>query len=333
MRDLKLNKKNCLKSISFSTLGIIIFISEFISIIMNILLLVITNWEFLKKIIKILNVICLVILALTTLINIIMFCSIKNIKKDIIHKFTRKMVSTIFLLLFYIIIIIYNIFNAIYLTIRLHIADYPEYGGRKRDQEYIDSHPKEFGNVSLKEFIIAAICPSLISVFNLLLIIICILIRHKLILIYEDTYQKLNIKYSNNNNKHNKNKRYSANHIKSTDDFLNINNSAPINNKVKGNNDAIKIKINNSDDGDGYEIKLPQNHCKINFDSADNLNNAETKNNNNNTKEYNEKLPEKFFFGGKEIKLNKDYNLTNPQKIIINSMQGTKSTINDKKDK
>ena len=329
MKDLKLNKKNCLYSISFSTLGVIIFISEFISIIMNILLLVITNWEFLKKIIKILNVICLLILALTTIINLIMFCSFKNIKKDILRKFTRKMVSTIFLLLFYIIIIIYNIFNAIYLSIRLHIADYPEYGGRKRDQEYIDAHPNEFGNVSLKEFIIAGICPSLICVFNILCIIICILLRNKLALIYEDAHQKINIKY-NNKNKYNKNKRNSVNHIKSTDDFLNINNSAPINNNGKGNNEVIKIKINNSDDGDGYETKLPKKQSNINIDNAEE--NEENKNNKN-TKEYNEELPEKFFFGGKEIKLNKENNLTNPQKIIVNSMQGTKSTINYNKNK
>ena len=346
MRDLKLNKKYCLNSISFSILGVIIFISEFISIVMNILLLIITNWNFLKKTIKILNIVCLSIIVLTTIINIIMFCSFKNIKKEIFQKYTGKMVSTVFLILFYIIIIIFNIYNAIYISLHLHIADYPEYGGRKRDQEYIDSHPKEFGNVSLKEFIIVAVCPSIICVFNALCIIICILIRYKIILIHNKAFEKYNVKYTkkdkdkdkekHKNNK--KNKRNSVNNIKSTDELFNINNTDPINNNnIKGKNEIIKIKINNSEDGGEYVLNLPKRFIKL--DSADNLNNEENnEENNENQKEYNEELPDKFFFGGREVKLNddnknKEYSLTNPQKIIINSMQGTKSTINYQKNK
>ena len=46
----------------------------------------------------------------------------------------------------------------------MHIADFPEYGGRERDQEYINSHPDEFGSVSSGEFIVAALCPAIASV-------------------------------------------------------------------------------------------------------------------------------------------------------------------------
>ena len=57
-----------------------------------------------------------------------------------------------------------NIFLAIYISIKIHIADYPEYGGRKRNEEYINSHPDEFGSVSSGEFVIAALCPTLAAI-------------------------------------------------------------------------------------------------------------------------------------------------------------------------
>lgn len=94
------------------------------------------------------------------------------------------MTISFFLLIFYILLIIFSVYNAIYLSIKLHIADYPEYGGRKRDQDYIDKHPDEFGNVSLKQFVIVGFCPSIISVLNLVCLILCILFRKKMITTY-----------------------------------------------------------------------------------------------------------------------------------------------------
>ena len=330
MRDLKINKKYCLNSISFSTFGIIIFISELISIIMNIVLLIITSWNFLRQTIKTLNIIFLVVIVLTTIINIILFCSIGNIKKEIFQKYKSKIISIYFLILFYLSIIIFNIYNAIYLSLYLHIADYPEYGGRKRDQEYIDSHPNEFGNVSLKEFIIVAVCPSIICILNLLSIIISILIRNKIKLIYNKEFGRYSI-FNNNrinhainkNHKKHKKRRNSVNHIKTSEEFINnINNSAPIENKFKGdNNEIIKIKVNNFEEEDDKEIKLP----KI----------CDTEEKNINIKEYNDEMPEKFFFGGREIKVSNENivkvdNLNMPKKIIMNSLEGTKSTIDYK---
>lgn len=338
MRELNLNKNNCLNSIPFSTFGIIIFISELISIIMNIILLVITSWNFLKKTIKTLNIIFLVIIVLTTFINIILFCSIGKIKKEIFQKHKSKIVAIYFLIMFYLSIIIFNIYNAIYLSLYLHIADYPEYGGRKRDQEYIDAHPNEFGNVSLKEFIIVAVCPSIICFFNLLSIIISILIRNKIKLIYNKEFQRLSIFNNirnnhviNKNHKKHKKRRNSVNNIKSSEDIINnINNTDPIENKVKGNNkEIIKIDENNFEEGDEYEIKLTkkkETKEEIEEEKSDKI------------KEYNEKLPEKFFFGGREIKLSDENtiradSLNMPKKIVINSIQGTKSTFNYKNTK
>ena len=358
--------KHCLNSISFSIFGVIIFISETISLIMNILLLIKTSWNFLKKTIKILNIICISVISLTTLINIILFCKFKNIKKDIFQKYTSKIVSIIFLIIIYLIIIIFCIYNAIYLSLHLHIADYPEYGGRERDQNYIDSHPNEFGNVSDKEFIIVAVCPSIICVFNLLCVIISFLMRNKIILIYNKTREKYN--NNNINKERNKNRNNSHKHkhgdkrgdhkmkkrfstptnnfiIKTSNEFINNNNTN--NNNTNNNNNSVlidkKIKIKNKNDDiiniqknnseeDEYEIKLPQKGT-FRFDS---LNMLESNDNNNefiDIKDYNEELPEKIYFGEREINTieeckNKENGLNLPIKRIINSKQGTKSTFN-----
>ena len=185
--------KYCLKSLSFCTLGAIIFISETISLIMNILLLVKTSWNYLKKTIKMLNIICISVISFTMFINIIFFCTLKNIKNEIVRKYTSKIVAIVFLILFYLSIIAFSIYNAVYLSRHLHIADFPEYGGRERDQNYIDSHPDEFRDVSEGEFIIVAVCPSIICVSNILCIIILFLIRNKIIIIYNKKKEK----YSN----------------------------------------------------------------------------------------------------------------------------------------
>ena len=132
---------NCLNSIPFNIIGIFIIIFESISLIMSILCLVLTSWNFLKNFIKILNIISLAIISLIIIINTILFIKIKNNRYDIRKNFNYRMHMSSLLFLLYIIIIIFNIYNSIYLSIRLHIADFPEYGGRKRDQNYIDNHP------------------------------------------------------------------------------------------------------------------------------------------------------------------------------------------------
>ena len=64
-----------------------------------------------------------------------------------------------------------------YLSNKLKIADDPENGGK--DQNYVDTHPNEFGDVPLKQFIIAGFGPSLISVLNVICIILCAIFRKK----------------------------------------------------------------------------------------------------------------------------------------------------------
>ena len=171
--------KNCLNSISFIVIGVFIIIFESISLVMSILCIVITSWNFLKHFIKILNIFSSIILFLVTIINILIFINIQKEKIDIIKNYQKRICLSFLLIIIYIIIIIFNIYNSIYLSIRLHVADYPEYGGRKRDQNYIDTHPDEFGDVPLKQFIIVGFCPSIISVLNLMCIILSIFFRQK----------------------------------------------------------------------------------------------------------------------------------------------------------
>ena len=189
----------------------------------------------------------------------------------------------------------------------MHIADYPEYGDRKRDQEYIDSHPDEFGNVPLHVFIIVAVCPSLISVFNLLCIIITCMYRNKIIIMYNIAYKEKYGKYpyeeaENIQKRHkkekkdkkdkNKKRRKSIENVGSTEEIVNYNDTDPDHHKVKNknNNELIKIKINNSEDGEGYEKKLPENFYfgNIKFDSTGQKKEV------NDVKEYNKKFRKLF---------------------------------------
>ena len=339
---------NYLNSISFCTLGVIIFISEFISIAMIVLLLIFTSWQYISSVIKTLNIVCLVMIIITTLFNILLFRT-RNIKKEIKKKKKKKTGFTILLILVYVIIIIFNIFNAIYLSLTLHIVDYPEYGGRKRDQQYIDEHPEKFGSIQVKEFIIVAICPSVICVFNLLCIIISFMFRNKVIIIYNTAHEELygnnnneskknnNQKEKNNKNSKNKRKRNSAMMVKSTDELVNYNET---NNKIKDNKESIlKIKGNNNqinNNDDRYEINLSKMKVKtknVKFNDADTLN-INKGENNNNIKEYNKELPEKFFFGGKEIIMNDGKQEEgNNNNTKLNSMQGTITSMNYSKNK
>ncbi len=114
----------------------------------------------------------------------------------------------------YILIIVFNIYNAIYISTKLHISDDPEYGGRTRDQDYIDKHPEEFGDVPDKQFIVSGVCPSVIAVLNFVCFILCIIFRKKTILLYnkiisendkkinEDNLNKIKYRHHKSSSKH-----------------------------------------------------------------------------------------------------------------------------------
>ena len=233
---------------------------------------------------------------------------------DIVQNFQKRMCLSFILILFYIILIVFNIYNSIYLSIRLHIADYPEYGGRKRDQNYIDEHPDEFGDVPLKEFIIVGFCPSIISVLNLMIFILCVLFRKKMILTYdkmrsEEGRRVHEIIPPRNKHKHinrNRNKRkFSNENINTNELIIKNNNNTDPNMRRNGqgtneDNNLIKIKINNSDDGEEY-VKKPTNKLILDnkLDTKENL-----------------------------VNENKGFKAQKPKINYISSMVGTKTSMN-----
>ena len=273
--------------------------------------------EFFKNIYTVLNIISLIIIFSFIIINFLIFLNIKNEKFDILHNYQKRMCLSFILLFLYIIIFIFKIFNEIYLIIKLHIADYPEYGGRKRDQNYIDEHPDEFGNVSLKEFIIVGFCPSIISVLNFICIILCVLFRKKMIITYDMMKEEENkreneiVVHRNNHKHHNRNrikrKYYNQNMNTNTNEEMIKNNNTDPNkerntNRPNEDKNSIKIKINNSEDGEEHVQNKPLKLILYSHSDSNEESSSEKKEN----------------------------NFDNYEKNVINSMLGTKSSMNDK---
>ena len=177
-----------LKDISFCAFAVLIYFTEISSIIIAILYIILTPWHFVKIIFEIISIISLFLIIVELIITIPIFYKTKFIPLTTdISLLSKELCLINFLLVFYILIIIINLFMAIYISIRLNIADYPEYGGRKRDEEYINNHPNEFGDVSSTEFLSAALLPSLVCFLNLLSLIFCSCFRTKI----SDLYDKV----------------------------------------------------------------------------------------------------------------------------------------------
>ena len=234
-------ENSCLDSASFVMLGLFIIIFELISLIMSILCLVIINWDLLKSFIRILNIISLVIIILTIIINFHIFIKINKIKYHIMKKYGNRMCLSFLLLLMYVLLVIFNVYNSIYLSIRLHISDDPEYGGRTRDQDYIDKHPEEFGDVPVKQFFVSGFCPSVIAIFNLVCFILCIIFRKKMIIMYNKITSENNKKITDDNPNRNRHRNSTISKKKDSK----IRSSKTINRKstkkIKNNNELEPI--------------------------------------------------------------------------------------------
>ena len=320
--------KSCLNSISFILIGSFIITFESISLIMSILCLVMTSWNFLKHFIKILNIFSLIIISLLIIINILIFVNIKNIKFDIVKYYPKRMCLSFLLMIIYIVIILFNIYNSIYLSIKLHIADYPEYGGRKRDQNYIDTHPDEFGDVPLKQFIIVGFCPSIISLLNVMCIIFCAFFRKKMILTYNkmtlgDENKKHDVILYKKKHKHNKTTRNrSSRSIRSSRrhsiDLRNANTNDVIiknNNNTDPNMERNKKDFNDDNNNNFIDIKI----------NNENIEEQNTKNDVN-------KLPLNNKMDTKETLNNKqkEDKIKEPKFNLYNSKQDTESSISSK---
>ncbi len=156
-------KCDCCSKRPISFIIIFIIIIDSISVIMNIIYISVTHWKYVHLSLFILSIFSLifvsVVLGFDITILVLKRHLYKNNKKYIISKIFSLIIMIINPLMF-----ILNIFLAIFISIDLHIADYPEYGGRERDEEYIRTHPDKFGSVSSGEFVVAAMCPSINSI-------------------------------------------------------------------------------------------------------------------------------------------------------------------------
>ena len=181
------------ENISFFLFGVVIFIIEILLITIAILYIILTPWKFVKQVFQIISIISLCLIVLQLIITIPAFYKTKNIElTKNLSLFSQILCLINFLFVLHILIIALNIFMAVYISKKLNIADYPEYGGRTRDEEYIKKHPNEFGDVSSKEFLIAALLPSLISFLNFFSFILCICFRIKVSNLYDILNKKNN---------------------------------------------------------------------------------------------------------------------------------------------
>ena len=154
---------DCCSKRPISFLIVFIIILDSIGIIMNVLMVVFTHWKYVKFIFFILTFVSLFFLCVVLGFDI----TVLALKRHLYKNNKKYVVSKAFSLCILVInplTSLLNIFLAIFISIQLHIADFPEYGGRERDQEYIDSHPDEFGSVSSGEFIVAAMCPAMAAI-------------------------------------------------------------------------------------------------------------------------------------------------------------------------
>ncbi len=152
-------KCNCCikKSISFILIFIIIFSS--IGILMHIIYLAVVTWNYVSSSLFALSIISLIFLCVILGFDITILVLRRHLYKNNLKYILSKIFSLVILILNPILVIL-DIIITVIVSVQLHIADYPEYGGRERDEEYISSHPDKFGSVSGGEFLIAGMCLS-----------------------------------------------------------------------------------------------------------------------------------------------------------------------------
>ena len=153
-------KCNCCirKSISFILIFIIILSS--IGIVMHIIYLSVITWKYVSSSLFALSIISLIFLCIILGFDITVLIFKRHLYKNNFKYIISKIFCLVILILNPILVIL-DLIITIIVSIQLHIADYPEYGGRERDEEYILTHPDKFGSVSGGEFLIAGMCLSI----------------------------------------------------------------------------------------------------------------------------------------------------------------------------
>lgn len=154
---------DCCSKRPISFIIIFIIILDSISLLMNIICIATIHWKYVKLVLFILTILSLFFFCVVLGFDITILVLKRHLYKDN-NKYIVSKIFSLIILIINPIMFILNICLAIIISIQLHIADYPEYGGRIRDEEYIKAHKDEFGSVSSGEFVIAALCPSISAV-------------------------------------------------------------------------------------------------------------------------------------------------------------------------
>ena len=216
---------------------------------MNIIYLAITNWKYAKIALLVLTILSLfficVVLGFDITILVLKRHLYKNNKKYLLTK-----VFSLIILIINPVMFILNILLAVFISIQLHIADYPEYGGRERDEEYIKSHPDEFGSVSSGEFVIAALCPTLCAIGQFICMFFSISLFRRVYYLpenYGNEKDQRDVKVLTNANEQNEVIGYRKNlKMTKTDDRL-YPNKTNLPNDLKYSSERVFEEINNGD--------------------------------------------------------------------------------------
>ena len=179
---------DCCNKRPISFIIIFIIVIDSISIIMNILVIAITHWKFVEKVLLSFTIISLVFVCIILGFDITILVFKRHLYKDNI-KYTLSKIFSLCML----------IINPLMF----------EYGGRERDEEYIKSHPDKFGTVSSGEFVIAALCPSLSSISQFICMFFSIALFRRVYYLPEN--------YGNENNQINVRVETNPNDKKDTD--------------------------------------------------------------------------------------------------------------------
>ena len=155
-------KCNCCvkKSITFILIFIIILTS--IGILMHVIYIPVITWKYISTSLFALSLVSLIFLCIILGFDITVLILRRHLYKNNFKYIVSKIFSLIILILNPVLVIL-DLVITILVSVQLHIADYPEYGGRERDDEYILAHPDKFGSVTGGEFLIAGFCLSLTS--------------------------------------------------------------------------------------------------------------------------------------------------------------------------
>ena len=155
-------KCNCCvkKSITFILIFIIILTS--IGILMHVIYIPVITWKYISTSLFALSLVSLSFLCIILGFDITVLILRRHLYKNNFKYIISKIFCLIILILNPVLVIL-DLVITILVSVQLHIADYPEFGGRERDDEYILAHPDKFGPVSGGEFLIAGFCLSLTS--------------------------------------------------------------------------------------------------------------------------------------------------------------------------